>query len=1137
MFDIDSDGDLDWIAGNSKIISALNHDIYKNDGAGTFTYSDFGFDSQDLTHLSAGDLNNDGTVDLIVGQNAVGVLYAYTNAGTGIFTERSYSTAAILYLMLLDVDNDGDLDVVLNSASKAVWINDGHGNLTEANSSLPATLLNVDAADFNSDGYLDLVITGGSALIYKNSGTGAFIPIGTLATGISSPGMAVGDIDGDGDIDVVIAKSDKAVPYFNNGAGTSWTAGTDFGAIAAFALVKDISLGDLDNDGDLDVIMGALDGGNTNGGNETYLNDGAGAFTQTGTPTEEDDWTYAVAIGDIDADGDLDYIAANQAHSQFTGAANRVYKSDQAATLANTAPTASTTFAATLDSAGATANVRLTWGSGSDTITATRLLQYQLKVGTGTTTNNILSSRTSSPNWVTRVMPNGQSKTMLLKGLTCGKTYYWSVATVDTGFKSTNSCESTFTLDGSCALTESSCGSGGSSGSTGGSTGGDTGGGIPARFFDRSGGATRSKPPGEDTPEDIKTGSLIITAYGDLDGNTKKSSREQSGFKGLPVNISGKTSDNQDFTKDAFIGDDGMLSIELPPSDKKGFLVAFNPQGAPPALPGAKPAAPAAPLPEFADFESTHGSPRAIIKLRKTTNITLGLRRSSLLRYNPCLTIGEPLPKEKTGSEGLVLMQRLQDNFKFRVMKDIDLQGSLVLRKHFFLLLQRTQCVSLLTNQYQLQQKVKPVAKKFNIILPLIDLPISINIPHAVLAYSLFSYGADVSRQTSIGYAADFDSPISRFEAIRSLYTILNVPYAKQVRTIDPLALPKDLPPTHPIVPAYLTLRKLGILPDSFFTVLGGNQGVTPEEFYTLMSRAAFRGGKIELLPPVALKSAAAKLTPTFLAELPPLEPRACLERNTTRPSDIIFSDILPGTLLFSDTRELLSIGTKNSANVLLWLLTGTKRVTEFGITKGQTNLSPSGAVTTLEAIRALLVVSCLPPQTKIDVMSGKRPPSEGSAESRIAKDRISNLARNGTLASRVFYRAQDHQMRFDLSLFTYAEDFLRGKTRSQNDPLTIKDASAILASTTLRLAVDAEVLTPLEAEEKVQALSAAIARDLLGAKKLNWRDEAILKSTLFTRGMLIQYLATIVLNRTSLSSVPPPENPTRGNVWWTRVR
>lgn len=1267
--DIDGDGDLDWVAGNRDNTDTFKMDSYTNDGSMTFSNSMFGT-SLDVKSMKAADIDGDGDLDYLISKSA-GV-YKFVNNGSGIFTQYTVFTSgsASTGIEVADFNNDGSPDIVVVSsgtATSSIYLNDGHGNFTATPSTFPGAV-DVNAADFNSDGALDLFITSlTDSKMYLNSGTGAFIQSVLIGVGGQS---SLGDFDGDGDIDVTVTgnASSLVTPFFNNGLGTSLSLGSTFGNVQ---VVESTSIGDLDNDGDLDVIIAASDAAGTNGGDEIWINDGTGNFTLQSTPGIESDFTHQIAIGDLDDDGDLDYIAGTDDTSgSASGEANRIYTSDQAATSANTAPTAPTsismtgalvqpsprtggTFAndtgvgtvawnnvtnagvedgtpavdgttangditnylkttnyrfnipsdATIQGVkvevkkrrgqagytitdehayvlkaglpvstnyadtstnwpssftyvtyggptdmwgltltpsdvnatnfgfsiagqnnGAAAssgfeidhirmtvfynvrNIRLSWGSGSDTETSTKMLQYQLKVGTGSNASNIVSAKTSSPNWVTRIVPNGQSRTTILKNLLCGHTYYWNVSTVDTGFKSTAGTEQEFTIDSSCNVSFS----GGSSPPP--PPPPSVGGGLSSRYFYSGRQAEGDALPG--------MGIISVSAFNDADGNGVQSSRERYGFKGLPMTASGRTADDIVMRKTMALGENGKINFDLPVSDDRGYWIGFDTGSS--VIQGYTPT-------------GLILSGAYVLRSGAKTEVSFGFRRSDLLSYKPCLSVGTAETTERKGTDAQILMQRLEDAFGQKISRGIDMDGELVTRKEFLTILSRSHCFEAIRDAASMKSELQRAVKKYAITVPLIDLAIDVTKSDALLVYTLMAKGADVTRITLRGDAADLGSPVTRGEAIRAVMSILDISKDDSKEGV----LPIDLDPSDPLAPHFLALQSLDILPDSFHPVLGQSQGLTSEETALMVARTAFVGGKIALHaePPNTKGLKKSAPVPTFLALLPPLKVRQCFEKDADRSASISFTDILPGDPFYFEMKDLLSRGTKNSAKHTMWLLAGTRRPTEFGIARGQTKVVADETVSVLETIRSLLVLACLPPDTAIDVKSGKANSGsrQGSGESRVARDRISGLPRDASFASRILYRAQDHQKEFDLSLFTYAPDFLRREERSPASGLSVGEASDLLASGLLMIHTKMKSLSPIEAENAFQELSAAISKELV-SKDINWRDESILRTTPFTRGMLLSFLSTVVSGKTSVSNIPTTGSIPLGELWWERI-
>lgn len=160
--------------------------------------------------------------------------------------------------------------------------------------------------DVDGDGDLDLVgiEDDGPHKIYLNQGNGNFSAgssIGTVED--SSNNLVMGDVDGDGALDIVTRNK----LFLNDGSGGFSGVGVVIGD--EFNTARTLALGDIDSDGDLDLV---LDHGRT----KLYFNDGNGDFSDTGIDVSaEHDLTLDLLLADMDGDGDLDLVSASYAET------------------------------------------------------------------------------------------------------------------------------------------------------------------------------------------------------------------------------------------------------------------------------------------------------------------------------------------------------------------------------------------------------------------------------------------------------------------------------------------------------------------------------------------------------------------------------------------------------------------------------------------------------------------------------------------------------------------------------------------------------------------------------------------------------------------------------------------------------
>lgn len=428
--DIDKDGDLDlFISGSTAPTDSvdslkLNSTLYINDGNGNFSVSNSEFTGIMYGASLISDINGDGNPDiLLVGsvdnkltnnpRSAAELYYGDGNGGFSIadvkIEGRAFASAA-----LGDVDNDEDIDLVITGGAKTeeqiipsanIYLNKDNETFIKADSDLKGVLLsNTVLGDINGDGDLDLITAGFTkefsdkqTILYRNETipdsslfgnidhSGPMRLVSSDIIGVSSGDSYFGDIEGDGDLDLIITGNDQTSVYFNDGAGNFTQS--DKQSIYNRCYASSAVLGDLDNDDDLDLItmgdsidtspgwdfpipvgcqfmwdadeqtfvkqdidlnirageimLGDVDGdkdldivytGRTQGTDESsltsgiLLNEGNGQFTTTDKDSNiVNVGGSSVALGDLDNDNDLDLIVSGDG---WDGPISKLYLND-----------------------------------------------------------------------------------------------------------------------------------------------------------------------------------------------------------------------------------------------------------------------------------------------------------------------------------------------------------------------------------------------------------------------------------------------------------------------------------------------------------------------------------------------------------------------------------------------------------------------------------------------------------------------------------------------------------------------------------------------------------------------------------------------------------------------------------------
>lgn len=411
--DMDGDGDFDLIVGEqSQFIYSPGPNVNYFENTGTKEAPIFAttpvtgpnpvsnLQSDDnYSHPSFVDIDNDGDLDAFVGGGYGGYygfpMYEYRetitfwrNNGTNpsTFTRESGSSNLLAVVnaefggtldvaapAFVDIDGDGDFDAFIGdhdgtirffrnegTASSPSFPSETTGSANPFNGVDLGNYASPEFGDFDNDGDFDMVVGSdlgndafgnpyyGPIQYFENTGD-ANNPSFTELTGTDSPfiGVSVGyydtspsvfDIDNDGDLDLVIgakySNPDKIYLFRNNGDATFTEltgASNPFAGILNSSFERPIpEFADIDNDGDMDLFVGAVYySGPSNAQIRFFRNDGNNNFTSDTSPiTKNQNYTnFAQTLGDFDGDGDFDAVIGTY-NANYTSA-NFIYLENQ----------------------------------------------------------------------------------------------------------------------------------------------------------------------------------------------------------------------------------------------------------------------------------------------------------------------------------------------------------------------------------------------------------------------------------------------------------------------------------------------------------------------------------------------------------------------------------------------------------------------------------------------------------------------------------------------------------------------------------------------------------------------------------------------------------------------------------------
>ncbi len=464
--DFNSDGDLDLaIVGNNEMEAQYQTMVFINMGDSTFTPLLISSNASN-SNVDWGDFDNDGDLDLL----SSGILYQNND---NLFQEAGGFAQTDAEVYFIDYDNDGDLDIHRsydqNSRGGFYENINGLADVFIYDADLSLTIEDGDNAswgDYDNDGDKDLIVIGGGgsfdSYLYRND-NGTFVDwqfdfdataygqsFGYPNNGFRFADIDWADYDNDGDLDLLIcgeAREEDAgttgrvtIMYKNNGPDLNneglWlfeqTEETRFWPSRMYEGVWGgaINWADYDNDGQRDFLVSGSQDSWSDGTTNLYMNNGSDIFQQTPFPMRGVGQS-AIAVGDYDNDGDLDF--AQFGYFDGLNYALRLYQNQLFQLREDLAPSAPGTLSHFFEAD----TLILSWEAGLDDSTPADGLTYNVRVGTGPGDQDIVAAHTMTDGTLLKPFKGNAESARIFKlvGLAPDTEYYWSVQAIDATFK------------------------------------------------------------------------------------------------------------------------------------------------------------------------------------------------------------------------------------------------------------------------------------------------------------------------------------------------------------------------------------------------------------------------------------------------------------------------------------------------------------------------------------------------------------------------------------------------------------------------------------------------------------------------------------------------------------------------------
>ncbi|MGM9476242.1 FG-GAP-like repeat-containing protein [Pedobacter sp. GSP4] len=280
------------------------------------------------------DIDGDGRIDLVTLNNAaISVFMNTTTNGTVSFTRSDFSIlTGANHFLDVDLDGDGKQDVVIANGNNSISVfrnNSTKGNISFLNRfdiATPHVPLSLASGDFDHDGKTDLALSNKddkSITILKNIGTDAALSFNVeqaLPLPNIARGLAVGDLDGDGKVDIAIGNNAGSPSYYvflntTNSGGVTFKVPANLSNYTGMTVVPDVvSIVDINGDEKMDLVITQgryfrLLLNKSTEGNIKFENDGSYSLYNP---------AISHAVGDLDGDGKIDYTASIDESDMFS---------------------------------------------------------------------------------------------------------------------------------------------------------------------------------------------------------------------------------------------------------------------------------------------------------------------------------------------------------------------------------------------------------------------------------------------------------------------------------------------------------------------------------------------------------------------------------------------------------------------------------------------------------------------------------------------------------------------------------------------------------------------------------------------------------------------------------------------------